>query len=42
MPGTNAWHGKIAEQFENDIPTQYLKGGGEQVIINLDELLKKS
>ncbi|MGK3141401.1 hypothetical protein [Pantoea sp. C2G6] len=41
MPGTNAWHGKIAEQFGNDIPAQYLQGGGEQVIINLDEMLKK-
>ena len=41
MPGTNAWHGKIAEQFGSDIPTQYLQGGGEQVIINLDEMLKK-
>ncbi|WP_345830750.1 hypothetical protein AAGR22_05310 [Erwinia sp. HDF1-3R] len=41
MPGTNAWHGRIAEQFGNEVPAQYLKGGGEQVIINLDELLKK-
>jgi hypothetical protein len=41
MPGSNAWHGKIAEQFGNYIPTQYLEGGGEQVIINLDEMLKK-
>ena len=41
MPGTNAWHGKIAEQFGKDIPTQYLEGGGEQVIVNLDEMLKK-
>jgi len=41
MPGSNAWHGKIAEQFGKDVPTQYLQGGGEQVIINLDELLKK-
>lgn len=41
MPGTNAWHGKIAEQFGNDVPAQYLQGGGEQVIINLNELLKK-
>jgi len=41
MPGSNAWHGKIAEQFGNEVPEQYLKGGGEQVIINLDEQLKK-
>ncbi|HBR4754557.1 TPA: hypothetical protein L9W62_000317 [Klebsiella pneumoniae] len=41
MPGTNAWHGKIAEQFGQKRPDQYLQGGGEQVIINLDELLKK-
>lgn len=41
MPGTNAWHGKIAEQFGNEVPAQYLQGGGEQVIINLDEALKK-
>lgn len=41
MPGSNAWHGKIAEQFGSDIPGQYLQGGGEQVIINLDEMLKK-
>lgn len=40
MPGSNAWHGKIAEQFGSDIPAQYLQGGGEQVIINLDETLK--
>lgn len=40
MPGTNAWHGKIAEQFGVKQP-QYLEGGGEQVIINLDESLKK-
>ncbi len=41
MPGSNAWHGKIAEQFGSDIPGQYLQGGGEQVIMNLDEMLKK-
>jgi len=41
MPGTNAWHGKIAEQFGEKRPNQYLQGGGEQVIINLDDLLKK-
>lgn len=40
MPGSNAWHGNIAEQFGNEIPAQYLQGGGEQVIINLDETLK--
>lgn len=40
MPETNAWHGKIAEQFGNQVPEQYLQGGGEQVIINLDEKLK--
>ena len=40
MPGSTAWHGKIAEQFGSDIPAQYLQGGGEQVIINLDEMLK--
>ncbi|MEA9390186.1 hypothetical protein SJI19_06425 [Acerihabitans sp. TG2] len=41
MPGTHAWHGKIAEQFGNEIPAQYLQGGGEQVIINLDQRLTK-
>ncbi|RPE02363.1 hypothetical protein BBB56_07580, partial [Candidatus Pantoea deserta] len=41
MPGTNAWHGKIAEQFGQKRTNQYLEGGGEQVIINLDEMLKK-
>ncbi|EMG9278559.1 TPA: hypothetical protein ACU9Y0_000154 [Enterobacter cloacae] len=41
MPGSNAWHGKIAEQFGKEIPAQYLQGGGEQVIINLDEMLKQ-
>ncbi|MEA4717662.1 hypothetical protein VBQ97_27350, partial [Klebsiella pneumoniae] len=41
MPGTNAWHGKIAEQFGQKRPDQYLQGGGEQVIINLDEMLKQ-
>ena len=40
MPGTNAWHGKIAEQFGQKRANQYLEGGGEQVIINLDEMLK--
>ncbi|UVV73825.1 hypothetical protein [Pantoea agglomerans] len=40
MPGTNAWHGKIAEQFGQKRTKQYLEGGGEQVIINLDEMLK--
>lgn len=40
MPGTNAWHGKIAEQFGSEISAQYLQGGGEQVIINLDDMLK--
>lgn len=42
MPGTNAWHGKIAEQFGQKRANQYLEGGGEQVIINLDEMLKQS
>lgn len=41
MPGSNAWHGKIAEQFGVKRSAQYLEGGGEQVIINLDEMLKK-
>lgn len=41
MPGTNAWHGMIAEQFGEKRSAQYLEGGGEQVIINLDEMLKK-
>ncbi|TNV23003.1 DUF4112 domain-containing protein [Buttiauxella sp. B2] len=40
MPGTNAWYGKIAEQFGDKRPAQYLEGGGEQVIINLDVMLK--
>jgi len=34
MPGSNAWHGKIAEQFGYKRPAQYLQGGCEQVIIN--------
>lgn len=42
MPGANAWHGKIAEQFGKDMPDQYLKGGGEQVIIELDERFKRA
>jgi len=41
MPGANAWHGKIAEQFGKYRPDQYLKGGGEQVIIELDERFKR-
>ena len=41
MSGSNAWHGKIAEQFGNEIPAQYLQGGGEQVIINLEEMYKQ-
>ncbi|WP_249213357.1 hypothetical protein [Tatumella sp. JGM91] len=40
MPGSTAWHGKIAEQFGQKRANQYLEGGGEQVIINLDEMLK--
>ncbi|MCW4782704.1 hypothetical protein [Enterobacter chuandaensis] len=40
MPGTNAWHGKIAEQVGQKRTNQYLEGGGEQVTINLDEMLK--
>ena len=40
MPGTNAWHGKIAEQFGQKRTTQYLEGGNEQVIINLDQTLQ--
>ncbi|CNE06262.1 hypothetical protein [Yersinia mollaretii] len=41
MPGSNAWHGKIAEQFGQKRANQYLEGGGEQVIINLDKILQK-
>jgi hypothetical protein len=41
MPGANAWQGKIAEQFGVTRPDQYLKGGGEQVIIKLDERVKR-
>lgn len=40
MPGSNAWYGKIAEQFGVKRSAQYLNGGGEQVIINLDDTLK--
>jgi len=40
MPGSNAWHGTIAEQFGKEVSAQYLKGGGEQVIINLEKTLK--
>lgn len=41
MPDSHVWHGEIAEQFGKEAPSQYLQGGGEQVIINLDTLLKK-
>lgn len=41
MPETKGWSGKIAEQHGANVPTQYLEGGGEQLIIDLGPLADK-
>jgi hypothetical protein len=33
-----AWSGQIAEQYGDAVPTQYLEGGGQQLIVDLGEL----
>lgn len=38
MPEAKGWAGKIAEQYGIEVPTQYLEGGGEQLIIDLGPL----
>lgn len=38
MPTAKGWAGQIAEQFGNEIPAQYLEGGGHQLFIDLGEL----
>lgn len=38
MPELKGWMGQIAEQYGSKVPSQYLEGGGEQVIIDLGEL----
>jgi hypothetical protein len=38
MPEAKGWAGKIAEQYGTKVPTQYLEGGGEQLIIDLGPL----
>jgi hypothetical protein len=40
MPEAKGWVGQIAEQFGNEVPAQYLEGGGQQLFINLGELSK--
>lgn len=33
-----AWSGQIAEQYGEKVPTQYLEGGGQQLVVDLGEL----
>lgn len=33
-----AWSGQIAEQYGKEVPTQYLEGGGHQLIVDLGDL----
>lgn len=39
MPGAKGWAGRIAEQYGTRIPSQYLEGGGQQLIIDLGPLV---
>lgn len=41
LPDTKGWSGRIAEQYGENVPTQYLEGGGEQLIIDLGQLADK-
>ena len=41
MPEAKGWAGQIAEQFGTKVPSQYLEGGGEQLIIDLGPLAKQ-
>lgn len=41
MPELKAWAGQIAEQYGTKVPSQYLEGGGEQVIVDLGELANR-
>lgn len=41
MPGIKGWTGKIAEQYGTKVPSQYLEGGGEQLIVDLGELASR-
>jgi hypothetical protein len=41
MPEAKGWAGTIAEQYGGKVPTQYLEGGGEQLIIDLGPLADK-
>ncbi|MBU6488773.1 MAG: hypothetical protein KGQ57_13280 [Burkholderiales bacterium] len=38
MPEAKGWAGKIAEQYGTKVPSQFLEGGGEQLIIDLGPL----
>lgn len=38
MPEAKGWAGQIAEQYGKGVPSQYLEGGGEQLIIDLGPL----
>lgn len=38
MPTAKGWAGQIAEQFGNEIPAQYLEGGGKQIFMDLGQL----
>jgi hypothetical protein len=41
MPDVKGWTGTIAEQYGGKVQTQYLEGGGEQLIVNLGPLADK-
>jgi hypothetical protein len=41
MPNLKGWAGRIAEQYGGQIPSQFLSGGGEQLIIDLGPLANK-
>lgn len=38
LPDAKGWVGQIAEQFGDEVPAQYLEGGGEQLFIDLGGL----
>lgn len=41
MPSLKGWSGQIAEQYGTQVPSQFLEGGGEQLIIDLGPLADK-
>lgn len=38
MPAVKGWEGTIAEQYGTRVPSQYLEGGGQQLIVDLGPL----